>query len=53
MGFLDDTIGNAVNAYKAKDSATTKTDLQTFLGKFSSSSGKYIDTIDPLCTFDV
>jgi len=53
MGFLSDTVSNAVNAAKNNGNDVTGTNLQTFLGKFSSSAGKYIDTIDPLGTFDV
>lgn len=53
MGFLSDVVDNAVNAAKNNGNDVTKTDLQTFLNKFSSSAGRYIDTIDPLATFDV
>ena len=54
MGFLSDTVGNAINAHKAKkEGSVTRTDLQTFLGKFGSSAGRYVETIDPLGTFDV
>lgn len=53
MGLLGDIAGNAVNAYNSDDGAVTKTDLQTFLNKFSSSAGRYVDIIDPLGTFDV
>jgi hypothetical protein len=50
MGFLGDVVGNAVDAYKGGPS---QTGLQTFLGKFSSPGGAYVDTLDPLGTFDV
>ena len=53
MGFLSDVVDNAVNAAKNNGNDTTKTNLQTFLNKFSSSAGRYVDTIDPLATFDV
>ena len=53
MGLLSDIAGNAVKAYNSDDNATTKTDLQTFLSKFSSSAGRYVETIDPLGTFEV
>ena len=53
MGFLGDAVGNAVNAANNNGNDVTRTDLQTFLGKFSSSAGRYVETIDPLGTFDV
>ena len=53
MGLLSDIAGNAVNAYNSDDSSVTKTDLQTFLNKFSSSANRYVETLDPLGTFDV
>lgn len=53
MGLLSDIAGNAVKAYNSEDGAATRTDLQTFLGKFSSSANRYVETIDPLGTFDV
>ena len=53
MGLLSDIAGNAVKAYNSDDNVVTKTDLQTFLSKFSSSAGRYVETIDPLGTFDV
>ena len=53
MGLLSDIAGNAVKAYNSDSNATTKTDLQTFLNKFSSSANRYIETIDPLGTFEV
>lgn len=53
MGIASDIIGNAVNAYGSDDSSVTRTSLQTFLGKFGSSAGRYVDTIDPLGTFEV
>lgn len=54
MGFVSETVGNAVNAFNAKDDGNiSRTNLQTFLGKFSSSAGRYVETIDPLGTFDV
>jgi hypothetical protein len=53
MGLLSDIAGNAVEAYNSDDNATTKTNLQTFLSKFSSSANRYVETIDPLGTFEV
>ena len=53
MGLLSDIAGNAVKAYNSDNNVVTKTDLQTFLSKFSSSTGRYVETIDPLGTFDV
>jgi hypothetical protein len=50
MGALGDLVSNAVDAYSGTSSGTT---LQSFLDKFSSSSGRYVDTLDPLGTFDV
>lgn len=53
MGVLDSVVGNAVNAWNGDGNSVSKTNLQTFLNKFGSSAGKYIDTLDPLTTFDV
>ena len=44
MGFLGDAVGNAVNAANNNGNDVTRTDLQTFLGKFSSSAGRYVET---------
>lgn len=53
MGVLDNIVGNAVNAWNGDGNSVSRTNLQTFLNKFGSASGKYIDTLDPLTTFDV
>ena len=53
MGLLSDIAGNAMQAYSSGKGGTTKTDLQTFLNKFTSSAGRYVETIDPLGTFEV
>ena len=50
MGVLGDAVGNAINAYTGNSSGTN---LESFLSKFSNSKGRYVDTIDPLGTFDV
>jgi len=50
MSAIGDLIGNAVDAYSGKSSGTT---LQSFLDKFTNSQGRYVDTLDPLGTFDV
>ena len=50
MGVLGNTVGNAINAYTGNSSGTN---LESFLSKFSNSKGRYVDTIDPLGTFDV
>ena len=47
---LGAVIGNAVGALTGTKSGTT---LDDFLMKFSSSAGVYVNTIDPLHTFDV
>jgi hypothetical protein len=43
-------IGNAVGTALGMESGTT---LDDFLSKFSSAAGSYVNTIDPLHTFDV
>ena len=43
-------IGDLVDAYKGESSGTT---LKDFLDKFGSTKGRYVDTLDPLTTFDV
>ena len=53
MGVLDNVVGNAVNAWNGDGNSVSKTNLQTFLSKFGSPSGRYVDTLDPLSTFDV
>lgn len=50
MGALGDIVSDAIDAYSGKSSGTT---LQSFLDKFSSSTGRYVDALDPLGTFDV
>lgn len=51
MGALTGMIGNAIDAYSGSGSSRPK--LQDFLDKFSSSQGRYVDTIDPLGLFKV
>ena len=50
MGVLGNVVGDAVNAYTGNSSGTN---LESFLSKFSNAKGRYVDTIDPLGTFDV
>ena len=50
MGILGDVVSNGIDAFNDSASGTT---LQQFLDKFSSPKGRYVDTIDPLGTFDV
>ena len=50
MGFIGDSIGNMVDAALGSSSGTN---LNTFLSKFYSSEGKFVDTLDPKSTFDV
>lgn len=50
MSAIGDMVSNAVDAYKGSPSGTT---LQSFLDKFTNSAGRYVDTLDPLGTFDV
>lgn len=50
MGMLGNIVDNAVNAGFGKSKGTS---LQDFLSHFSSSEGKWINTIDPFSTFDV
>jgi len=50
MGALGDMVSNAVDAAAGKSGGTN---LQTFLDKFSSAGGRWVDTLDPLSTFDV
>ena len=50
MGTLGNIVGNAIDAGFGKSRGTT---LQDFLSHFSSSEGKWINTIDPFSTFDV
>ena len=50
MGTLGNVIGKAIDAAAGNSSGTT---LQDFLSHFSSSEGKWINTIDPFSTFDV
>ena len=47
MGIVD----NLTNAYSGKSSGETT--LKDFLNKFGSTKGRYVDTLDPLTTFDV
>ena len=47
---LGDVIGKAVDAYTGNSSGTT---LEDFLTKFTPSGGAYVNTIDPLNTFEV
>lgn len=50
MSFLGGIVSDAVDAYKGSSGGTG---LQQFLQKFSTSGQSYVDTIDPLGTFDV
>lgn len=50
MGALGDMVSNAVDAATGKKRGTT---LNEFLAKFSSAEGTYVNTIDPVHTFDV
>lgn len=50
MGALGDMVSNAVDAATGKKHGTT---LNEFLAKFSSAEGVYVNTIDPVHTFDV
>jgi hypothetical protein len=48
------TIGNVIDgALGSMTSSGSGTSLQDFLSKFSSSDGKWVDTIDPFATFDL
>lgn len=47
---LGDVIGKAVDAVTGNSSGTT---LEDFLTKFTPSGGSYVNTIDPLHTFEV
>lgn len=49
MGALGNIIGKAVGAAQGNNGTT----LQDFLSHFSSSEGKWVNTIDPFSTFDV
>lgn len=50
MGALASMVGNLVNTATESYSGTT---LDDFLAKFSDGGGKYVNTLDPLGTFDV
>ena len=50
MGALGDMASKAVDAVTGKKRGTT---LNEFLAKFSSAEGTYVNTIDPVHTFDV
>ena len=50
MGVLGDMVSNAVDAATGKKRGTT---LNEFLAKFSSAEGTFVNTIDPVHTFDV
>jgi hypothetical protein len=50
MGTLGNIVGNAIDAGFGKSRGTS---LQDFLSHFSSSEGKWVNTIDPFSTFDV
>lgn len=47
---ISDSIGNMVDAALGTSSGTN---LNSFLTKFYSSEGKFVDTLDPKSTFDV
>ena len=50
MGALAGLVNTTVDAATGTAHHTT---LEDFLNKFNSSAGKYVETIDPLTTFDV
>lgn len=50
MAFISDTVNSVVDAATGSNSGTN---LQQFLSKFGSTEGKYVNTINPLATFDV
>lgn len=50
MGFLGNSLGDIANAALGQSSGTN---LQSFLSKFYSPEGKFVDSIDPKSTFDV
>lgn len=50
MGFLGNSLGDIANAALGQSSGTN---LQSFLSKFYSSAGNFVDTIDPKTTFEV
>ena len=50
MGLFDSLITDTIDTYTGTSSGTN---LQNFLQKFSSSGKSYVDTIDPLGTFDI
>lgn len=50
MGFIQNTASQILEETAGLN---TGTNLQNFLQKFGSSAGKYIDTIDPLATFEM
>ena len=47
---ISDTVGSLVDSALGRSSGTN---LNTFLSKFYSSEGKFVDTLDPKSTFDV
>ena len=47
---LGDVIGKAVDAYNGNATGTT---LEDFLTKFTPAGGAYVNTIDPLHTFEI
>lgn len=47
---LGDVIGKAVDAYNGNATGTT---LEDFLTKFTPTGGAYVNTIDPLHTFEI
>lgn len=50
MSALGNVINNAVGAVTGTSGGTT---LQDFLSRFGSAEGKWINTLDPLNTFDL
>ena len=50
MGFLGSAVGSITDAITGQKSGTT---LEDFLSKYTSSEGKYVDSLDPLSTFDI
>lgn len=47
------TIGNVINSAVGNLTGNSGTSLNDFLSKFSSSDGKWIDTIDPFASFEL
>jgi len=50
---LQSIVSNAANATFGTGTSPSGSSLQEFLSKFSDSSGKYANRLDPLNTFEV